>query len=201
MGRWRKTMDPLHHSLGPALGFLASFSFTPRRVKKKAPHGRVFSSFLPRCRLSRILHTAWPRPGRPRTRPLRKRLPLPRPAALPCQPATCASSTKPNSRRLRSAGMSSVQYHRPLRERRSQERGTSTSSVMTTSMRAPCRQAVCIATQFDFPSVASRKARGNAVAAVRTGESGPLEGNETDRALRGLASEGGAPKDAARQGE
>jgi hypothetical protein len=53
----------------------------------------------------------------------------------------------------------------------------------------------------DIRPVAGRSARGNAVAAVRTGESVPIEGNETDRALRGLASAGGAPKDAARQGE
>src|SRR5262245_40287361 len=74
---------------------------------------------------------------------------------LPCQPAARASSTNPNSRRRRSAGMSRVQYHRPLRERRSQERGTSTSRVMTASMREPCRQATCIAAQLDFPSVAN----------------------------------------------
>jgi len=53
----------------------------------------------------------------------------------------------------RAAGMSRVQYHRPLRERRSQERGTSTSRVRTASMREPCRQATCIAAQLDFPSV------------------------------------------------
>src|SRR5262245_28718513 len=41
-----------------------------------------------------------------------------------------------------------------LRDRRSHERGTSTSRVMTASMRAPCRQATCIAAQLDFPSVA-----------------------------------------------
>src|SRR5215510_12691079 len=55
--------------------------------------------------------------------------------------ATRASSTNPNSRRMRSAGMSRVQYHSPLWERRSQERGTSTSSLITASMREPCRQA------------------------------------------------------------
>ena len=43
----------------------------------------------------------------------------------------------------------------PLRERRSQERGTSTSRVTTASMRVPCRQATCIAAQLDFPSVAN----------------------------------------------
>src|SRR5262245_35041902 len=41
-----------------------------------------------------------------------------------------------------------------LRDRRSHERGTSTSRVMTASMRAPCRQATCIAAQLDSPSVA-----------------------------------------------
>ncbi|HKB38356.1 MAG TPA: hypothetical protein VKD72_18075 [Gemmataceae bacterium] len=54
----------------------------------------------------------------------------------------------------RAAGMSRVQYHRPVGERRSQERGTSTSRVRTASMREPCRQATCIAAQLDFPSVA-----------------------------------------------
>src|SRR5262245_47939724 len=49
--------------------------------------------------------------------------------------------------------MSRVQYDRPLRERRSQERKTSTSMV-TSSMREPCRQATCIAAQLDFTSVA-----------------------------------------------
>jgi len=90
--------------------------------------------------------------------PQRERVPLPCPVALPCQPAARASSTKPNRRRSRAAGMSRVQYHRPLRERRSHERGTSTSRVMTASMREPCRQATCIAAQPDFPSVASQTA-------------------------------------------
>jgi len=48
-----------------------------------------------------------------------------------------------------------VQDHRPLQDRRSHERGTSTSRVMTGSMRAPCRQATGIAAQLDFPSVAN----------------------------------------------
>jgi hypothetical protein len=79
------------------------------------------------------------------------------PVPLPCdrQPAARASSTNPNSRRRRSGGMSRVQYHRPLRERRSHERGTSTARVMTASMREPCRQATCSAAQLDFPSVAN----------------------------------------------
>src|SRR5262249_18511594 len=64
------------------------------------------------------------------------------------QPAARASLTKPNSRRMRSGGMSRVQYHRPLRERRSQECGTATSSVRTASMRPPWRQATCIAAQL-----------------------------------------------------
>ncbi|HKB37924.1 MAG TPA: hypothetical protein VKD72_15865 [Gemmataceae bacterium] len=65
------------------------------------------------------------------------------PVPLQChrQPAARAGSTSPNSRRMRSGGMSRVQYHRPLRERRSHDRGTSTPSVMTASMRAPWRQA------------------------------------------------------------
>ena len=54
---------------------------------------------------------------------------------------------------MRSGGTSRVQYHRPLRDRRSQERETSTSSVMTASRREPCRQATCSAAQLDFPSV------------------------------------------------
>src|SRR5262249_38295842 len=51
-----------------------------------------------------------------------------------------------------------VQYQSPLRERRSQDRGTSTSRVTTASMRAPCRQATCIAAQLDFSLVASQTA-------------------------------------------
>ena len=56
---------------------------------------------------------------------------------------------------MRSAGRSRVQYQRPLRERRSQDLGTSTSRVMTASMRAPCRQATYSAAQLDFPSLAT----------------------------------------------
>src|SRR5262249_28782858 len=79
--------------------------------------------------------------------------------ASPCPVALLrASSTKPNNRRRRTTGMSRVQYPRPLRERRSQERGTSTSRVRTASMRAPCRHATCIAAQLDFPSLASQTA-------------------------------------------
>src|SRR5262249_14827442 len=72
--------------------------------------------------------------------------------------ATRASSTKPKNRRMRSAGMTRVQYQSPLRDRRSHDRGTSTSRVTTASIRAPCRQATCIAAQLEFPSVASHTA-------------------------------------------
>ena len=72
-----------------------------------------------------------------------------------CQPAARASSTNPNNRRMRPGDASRVQNHRPLRERRSQERGTSTSRVMTAPMPEPCRQTTCSAAPLDFPSVAN----------------------------------------------
>src|SRR5262249_3473583 len=83
---------------------------------------------------------------------------FPVPLQCSCHPAARANSTNPNNRRMRSAGMSRVQYQSPLRDRRSHERGTSTSRVMTASMRAPCRQATCIAAHDDFPSVANQTA-------------------------------------------
>src|SRR6185503_19011810 len=48
---------------------------------------------------------------------------------------------------MRAAGTSRVQYQSPLRDRRSHERGTSTSSVTTASMYAPCRSTACSAAQ------------------------------------------------------
>src|SRR5262245_36637293 len=45
--------------------------------------------------------------------------------------------------------MSRVQYQSPLRDRRTHDRGTSTSWVTTASMRAPWRQATCIAAQLE----------------------------------------------------
>src|SRR5262245_18258290 len=62
--------------------------------------------------------------------PAEKECLFPVPLRCLCQPATRASSTKPNNRRMRSAGRSRVAYHKPLRERRSHDRGTSISRVM-----------------------------------------------------------------------
>ena len=51
--------------------------------------------------------------------------------------------------------MSRVQYPRPLWERRSPERGTSTSRITTPSTRPPWRLTVCSAAQLDFPAVSN----------------------------------------------
>jgi hypothetical protein len=44
---------------------------------------------------------------------------------------------------MRSGGTSRGQYYSPFFERRSQERGTSTSRMTTASMRPPWRRTVC----------------------------------------------------------
>ena len=75
------------------------------------------------------------------------------------QPATRASSTKPNSRRMRSGETSRLVYQSPLRDRRSQERGTSISRVTTASRRSPCRRTVCSAAHAVLPARGRRRCR------------------------------------------
>jgi hypothetical protein len=86
-----------------------------------------------------------------------------------------ASSPKAISRRIRSGGRSRTLYHSPARERRSHERGTSTSSVTTA---------------FDAAAVALDRVDGRPRGLARR-----VQPDDGELALR-LAAEQAAPLDA-----
>src|SRR5262249_57985286 len=73
---------------------------------------------------------------------------IPRPRGVGQRPAVSstgdpASSWKVRTWRMRSGGTSRGQYHSPFLERRSQDRGTSSSRTTVPSTRPPCHLLTC----------------------------------------------------------